>query len=176
MIKDRQYADEEMLTLKEYLAVKKSEFEREVRMREKYELQLRQMTESNDKKEAEIKLKIDETKSLKELLLKTEVQLQGEQGRCEKIENERDAVYSQHSRLQNDFDQQETTNQMLLNKTHEQSRKIKSYQEEISRLRENYKTIVKAKQSLMKKHKLLDEVRASAEMERDALRVFYTLI
>jgi chromosome segregation ATPase len=175
-LKEREYTDNEMLTLKEYLAVKKSENEREIRGRENAENQLRQLIEANEKKDIEIKNKSDELKSHKEILSKTEVQLQGEQGRCDKIENERDAVYSQHIRLQNDFQSQEAKNLVLSNKTMEQTRKLKTYQEEIARLRENYKTISKAKQALTKKYKLLDEVKVSAEMERDGLRVLINLI
>jgi chromosome segregation ATPase len=169
-VKERGYLQEEISTLKDYLAAKKSEHEREVRAKERFEHQLRQMTETLEKKDLEIRNRIDEGKALKESLNKTEGLLQGEQARCEKIESERDTIHSQHVRLQQDFDQKETEHVALTNKSHEQTRKLKTWQEEVTRLRENYKEATKTKQALLKKYKLLEEAKIASEMERDSLR------
>jgi chromosome segregation ATPase len=169
-VKERGYLQEEISTLKDYLAAKKSEHEREVRAKERFEHQLRQMTETLERKDQEIRNRIDEGKALKESLNKTEGLLQGEQARCEKIESERDTIHSQHVRLQQDFDQKETEHVALTNKSHEQTRKLKTWQEEVTRLRENYKEATKTKQALLKKYKLLEEAKIASEMERDSLR------
>ncbi|KAJ3258086.1 hypothetical protein HK103_004079 [Boothiomyces macroporosus] len=168
--KEREYKDEEMLSLKDYLAAKKSEHDREIREREKTEKELRYSTDVNEKREAELKVKNEEIKGLKESLMKTELLLQNEKVRAEKLEHERDHLQSIQVRFQQDLDEQAVTNQNLLNKTHEQARKMKAWEEEIARLREINKTISKAKQQLMKKFKVIDETKTGIELERDTLR------
>ncbi|KAJ3276084.1 hypothetical protein HDV01_006254 [Terramyces sp. JEL0728] len=170
LCKEREYKDEEMLSLKDYLAAKKSEHDREIREREKTEKELRFSTEANEKKEADVKIKTEEIKLLKEGLAKTELLLQNEKVRSEKLETERDHLQSIQIRFQQDLDEQAVTSQSLLNKTHEQGRKLKSSEDEISRLRELNKTLSKSKQLLMKKFKVIDETKTGIELERDTLR------
>jgi chromosome segregation ATPase len=168
--KEREYLQEEVNTLKEYLAAKKSEHEREVRAKEKFEQQIRHMADTIEKKDQEVRNRQEEGKALKDSLNKTEGLLQGEQARCEKIESERDTIYSQHIRLQQDFDLKDSENVTLTNQTLEQAQKLGIWHEEITKLRENYKDVLKSKQSLMKKYKLLEEAKIGSEMERDGLR------
>ncbi len=169
--KDRSFVEDEMVALKEYLAAKKSEHDREIRGREKVELNLRQAYETLERREIDLRSKSDEIKGLKEGLNKTETLLQSEQARSEKMTNERDAIYSQQARLQQDFDEKANLNETIMNTNHEQARKLKAWDEEISRLRENYKVVTKAKMALAKKFKTLDEAKIGTEMERDGLRV-----
>ena len=169
--KERTYAEEEMVALKEYLAAKKSEHDREIRAREKVELNLRQTAEVLEKKESDLRFKVDEIKTLKEALNKSETLLISEKARSEKMTSERDSIYAHQTRLQQELDEQTTTNQELLNSNHEQNRKLKQWDEEIFRLRETHKVLAKARLTLTKKIKVLDEAKTSTEMERDTLRV-----
>ena len=173
--KERSYVEEEMVTIKEYLTAKKAEHDREIRLRERVELNLKQTTEVLEKRDAEVRAKNEEVKALKETLHKAETMLLGEKARSEKMTAERDLIYSQQIRLQQEFDEKNIANETLLNSNHEQARKLKSWDEEISRLRETHKSIAKAKLILAKKIKILDEEKITADMERDGLRVKYSL-
>ncbi|KAI8895333.1 hypothetical protein BC833DRAFT_567573 [Globomyces pollinis-pini] len=170
LIKERLYMDEEMLSLKEYLTAKKSEHDREVRTREKVEQSLRIALENSEKKETELKLKTEEIKNHRETILKSDLMFQNEKSRADRLEQDMDITHSQHIRLQTDHDEVTTLYQVLLNKSQDQNRKLKQWEEEISRLRENYKTVTKSKQALVKKYKVLEEAKMGSEMERDSLR------
>lgn len=175
MAKEMATADEETAALKENLAVRKAEYEREVKARERVEQSVRQTMDLVDRKDGELRSRYDEIKGLKEMVNKSESAVQGERARGEKMHNERDVMYTQQVRIQQQFDEQTLSMEALMNTNHEQTRKLKTLDEDITRLRENYGVIAKAKQGLTKKYKALDEDKVSSDMERDNLRVLYFL-
>jgi DNA repair exonuclease SbcCD ATPase subunit len=168
----RALLEEEMISLKEFLASKKTEQEREARAREKLENSLKVSCEAGDRKEEEFRAKMVESKILKETLNKTETQLQTEKFRSEKIEKDRDLYFEKISRLQQEVDDRNVDSQKLSNINHEQKRNLEARDEELSRLKESSKQITRIKDTLLKKQKLLDDSRMQVELERDTLRVF----
>ncbi|KAI8921519.1 hypothetical protein BC831DRAFT_476871 [Entophlyctis helioformis] len=170
LLSERGLMDEEMLTLKDLLASKKTEQDRDIRSREKMEQMLKQTTEAWEKRESEMKMKAGEAKSLRDQIARFEMQLQNERLRVEKSEKERDTQGARLQRLQQDYDDQSLTTQRLLNENHEQSRDLKAREEDFSRLKDNFKMISRVKETLTKKLKASDENKMNAEMERDALR------
>ncbi|KAL2915303.1 hypothetical protein HK105_205168 [Polyrhizophydium stewartii] len=170
LMSERTLMDEEMLTLKDLLASKKAEQDRDMRSRGKIEQTLKQTMEAWEKREAEMKIKIGETKSLRDHVTKLEMQLQNERVRLEKSDKDREQMSTRFVRLQQEYDDQVLTTQRLLNENHEQGRDLKAGEEELSRLKENFKLISRAKETLTKKLKGVEESRMGAEMERDSLR------
>jgi chromosome segregation ATPase len=171
MKEERELIEEEMHSLKEFLASKKSEQEREAKAREKLEHVLRQASDASERKEEEVKLKIIEAKGLKEQLIKSETQLQNEKFRADKIEKEKDIYFSKVSRLQQEVDDRSLDLQKLANQNHEHKRLLESRDDELARIKDVLKQTTRIKDSILKKQKALDEVRMQTEMERDALRV-----
>lgn len=163
--------DSEMQSLKEFLASKKTEQEREAKAREKLETVLRQANDASDRKEEEVKLKIIEAKGLKDLLVKTETQLQNEKFRADKVDKEKDIYFSKASRLQQEVDDRSLELQKLANQNHEHKRLLDVRDDELARVKDLLKQTTRIKDSMLKKQKQLDEVRMQTEMERDALRV-----
>ncbi|KAH6574503.1 hypothetical protein BASA62_002432 [Batrachochytrium salamandrivorans] len=170
LTRERELMDEEMLTLKELLASKKVEQDRDTRSRTKTEQTLKQSTEAWEKREAELKLKVGETKSMHDLVLKLEMQLQNERIRLEKSEKDRDQLGARVMRLQQEYNDQSVSNQRLLNENHEMSRDLKTWEDELSMLKENFKMVSRVKDTLNKKLKSIDEAKMGAEMDRDSLR------
>eukprot|EP00842_Homolaphlyctis_polyrhiza_P005027 jgi/Hompol1/5525/HPOL_001291-RA len=170
LINERGLMDEEMLTLKDLLASKKAEQDRDIRSRGKIEQTLKQTMEAWEKRESEMKVKAGETKNLRDHVSKLEMQLANERVRLEKFEKDREQLTTRLTRLQQDYDDQSVQVQRLLNENHEQGRDLKTWEEEISRLKENFKMITRAKDALTKKLKMVDEAKLGAEMERDSLR------
>jgi hypothetical protein len=60
MSEERSLLEEEMVSLKEFLASKKTEQEREAKAREKLEHSLRQTSDASDRKEEEVRIKVTE--------------------------------------------------------------------------------------------------------------------
>lgn len=162
--------DEEIASLKEFLASKKNEQERELRQREKLENSLKQASDYSQNKDEEIKLKIFETKQLKESLTKTETQLQNEKFRLDKIEKERDLYFSKISRLQQEVDDRIIEVQKLANSNHEHKRMLENREEELTKFKGQIKESSRIKDMLLKKQKAMDDARMQVELERDTLR------
>ena len=170
LMEERTATEEEMLTLKDFLASKKSEQDREIRAREKVDSALRQAMEAVDRKEDEMKLKALEAKTLKENMIKLDNQLQNERFRSEKLEKERDQLFARNSRLQQEFDDRNLEAQKLSNQSHDQRRILEVREDELDRLKDNLKQSSRAKDAMVKKQKALEEAKMNTEMERDALR------
>ncbi|KAI8908410.1 coiled-coil domain-containing 147 [Gorgonomyces haynaldii] len=167
---EKQVMDEEMLTLKDFLASKKTEQDRDQRLREKLESSLKQINDAVDKKEEELKAKILEARALKDNLNKIEGQFKNEQFRAEKLEKDKDALVMRVNRLQQDFDDRDLENQKLANQAHETKRLLEAREDELSRTKETLKQLNRAKESLSKKQRQVEEVRMQVELERDSLR------
>ena len=169
--KDRIYAEEEMRSLKEYLNAKKGEQEREIRVRERVEKDLKISQNFMEQKELEIRVKSDEIKLLKESVNKLEIAIEGEQARSEEMANERDTIYTQQVTIQKEHEMQTKLNEQLQDRITELSSKLSSWEEEVTRLRQNQKASVKEKMAMSKKIKLVEEENMASNLERDSLRV-----
>ncbi|KAJ1332176.1 hypothetical protein BSLG_008992 [Batrachochytrium salamandrivorans] len=87
-----------------------------------------------------------------------------------KSEKDRDQLGARVMRLQQEYNDQSVSNQRLLNENHEMSRDLKTWEDELSMLKENFKMVSRVKDTLNKKLKSIDEAKMGAEMDRDSLR------
>ncbi|KAJ8322580.1 hypothetical protein O5D80_008685 [Batrachochytrium dendrobatidis] len=170
MTSEKTLMDNEMLTLKDLLASKKAEQDRDTRSRGKIELALKQSTDAWEKRENEIKIKTGETKGLRDHMIKLDMQLQNERIRLEKSEKDREQLSIRMVRVQQEYDEKSLLTQRLLNENHEMGRDLKLWEEELSRLKDNFKMVSRVKETLSKKLKITDEAKLTAEMDRDSLR------
>jgi chromosome segregation ATPase len=161
----------EMDTLKDLLATKKAEQDRESRAREKAEVSLRQANDVSKTKETELVAKTKEIHVLKEHIGKLETAVKDEKSKVEKESKEKDLANSRLGRLQSEFDEQVLTTTRLQSEAQQHSADIKTWEEELDKYKEEYRGITRMKEMLQKKIKTLEEGKLEAEVERDNLRV-----
>lgn len=168
---DKRMQDDDMQTLKDFLATKKSDQDREVMARERLEGILKATSEAAERKEDEVKQKLIETKTLKEQLMKLETQYQSEKFKGEKIEKEKDILFNKVNRLQQEVDDQKIEVQKSQNSQHETSIILEGRENELARLKDLMKQANRAKENQQKRVRILEETKIAVELERDTLRV-----
>lgn len=171
MIDERLKVDEEIMTLKDLLSAKKSEHDREIRAKEKLESALKQANDSLTKKEAENVVKIQEIKSIREQMSRIEVASRDDRIKAEKVEQEKDHINSKIQRLQQDYEEQTQTILRLMKENNQYVEAIGAWEEEVGKQKDEFKLISRARDSLTKRLKVIDDAKSSAEIERDTLRV-----
>jgi chromosome segregation ATPase len=163
--------EESLNDLKELLSTKKSEQDREVRAREKVETLVKILTESVTKRESEIASKSEDLKKAKEQISKLESIIRDEKLKIEKETKERDFISIKFSRLQSDYDEQSMAVTKLEAQNQNQAADLKNWEDELNRYKEDYRSMVRAKESLQKRIKSLEDGKVEAEVERDMLKV-----
>lgn len=175
LISEKNSLDHEMLTLKDILATKKSELDRDSRAREKLEQTLRSAMDAATKKDAEVIAKLNEVKQLRETIGKLEGSLKEERIRVEKAEKEKDHLSARLGRLQQEYDEQVLTTTRLLSENQQQTGELKGWEEELGKYKEELRSATRVKDSLSKRIKVLEDLKLEAEVERDQLRVSFHL-
>ncbi|KAJ3216581.1 hypothetical protein HDU67_009276 [Dinochytrium kinnereticum] len=170
LLTDKASVDQDMHTLKDLLSTKKSEQDREQRAREKLEAVLRQTNDAITKKDSEVISKLSEIRSLKETVSKLELLVKDEKTRLEREAKEKESISGKMQRLQTDFDEQMLVATRLQSENQDQTAEIKSWEEELSKYKEEYKSMARVKDSLQKRIKGLEDGKLEAEVERDNLR------
>ncbi|KAJ3034777.1 hypothetical protein HDV00_004639 [Rhizophlyctis rosea] len=170
LIGERGSQDQELLTLKDLLATKKSELDRDGRNREKLEASLKQAIESGTKKDAEVQSKIEELRVLRASITDMEQTFKDEKKRIDKTEKEKDHLNARLGRLQQEYDEQVLTTTRLLSENQQQTGELKSWEEEVAKLKEEVRSATRVRDTLSKKIKSLEETKLEAEVERDQLR------
>ncbi|KAJ3221633.1 hypothetical protein HK099_003289 [Clydaea vesicula] len=167
---ERGALDYEVLTLKDLLATKKSESDRDGRAREKLEIQNRQNNEELKKKDQEFSQKILECKQLKEQNLKNDLALKEEKTRYEKFEKENDILSLKLTKMLQEYDEQVLTISSLVNENQNQNRNLKNMEEEVSKYKDELRNCTRVRDSLAKRIKVMEEAKEEAEFEKDALK------
>ena len=171
LIDDKFKMDEEILNLKDLLSAKKSENDRESRAREKVESALKQANDSLAKRDAEMALKAQESKSIREQMIRVEAASRDDRIKAEKLEQEKDHVHSKNLRIQQDYEEQTQTILRLMNENNKYVENLDSWKEEVSKQKDEFKMISRARDSLTKRLKVIEDAKSSAEVERDVLKV-----
>ncbi|KAJ3192296.1 hypothetical protein HK101_006773 [Irineochytrium annulatum] len=170
LLTERTAMDGDMHTLKELLFTKKAEQDREQRAREKIELALKAAADQTARKETEIAQLVTEIRALKDGVGKLEAANKEERVRCERELREKEAVTGRLNRLQGEYDEQSLSCTRMQSENQNLAADVKSWEEEVLRFKEEYKSIARMKDSLQKRIKVLEEGKVEAEVERDHLR------
>ncbi|TPX72728.1 hypothetical protein SpCBS45565_g00036 [Spizellomyces sp. 'palustris'] len=170
LVSERGTLDHELLTLKDLLATKKSELDREARAREKLELVLKQTVDTCNKKDDLVATKVGELKALRETIQKLEMALKEERTKIEKGEKDKENMNARLGRLQQEYDEQVLTTTRLLSENQQQTGEIKSWEEELTKYKEEYRSVARVRDALQKRIKAIEEAKLEAEVERDQLK------
>jgi chromosome segregation ATPase len=167
---DRGSLDHEVLNLKDLLATKKSEMDRDARSQEKLRVQLQEALESVSKKDEEFGGKVNEIKQYKEQCTKLESLVREERTKFEKSASENETISTRLTLVQQDYDEQVYTINGLMGDTQRQSRELKKWEEEVVKYRDELRNVTRARDALHKRIKGLEEVKAETEFDNDTLR------
>ncbi|KAJ3145612.1 hypothetical protein HDU89_006976 [Geranomyces variabilis] len=170
LVSDRGTVAEELLTLKDLLATKKSELDREARAREKLEAALKQAIEACAHKDDEVATKVADLRALRETITKLEQACKDERARVEKGEKDKENMNARLARLQQEYDEQVLTTTRLLSENQQQTGEIKSWEEELTKYKEEYRSVTRVRDTLQKRIKAVEESKLEAEVERDQLK------
>ncbi len=163
--------DEEILTLKDLLSAKKSEYDREIRAKEKFESALKQANEAINRKESENAIKLQEIKSIREQMSRIEGTSREDRIKAEKLEQEKDHIDSKVLRLHQDYEEQTQTILRLMKENNQYVVDLTAWEEEVAKQKDEFKLISRARDSLNKRLKVIDDAKNNAEVERDSLKV-----
>ena len=151
MIAEKNNSDMETHAVKDMLASKKSELEREVRNRERLEQALTLQHDSFSKKDNEIQTKTYENQILKEKIVKSELHLKEESLKVEKMAQEIDGLLSKCTRAQQDYEEQVLTVSRLMSENQKQHVEVKGLVEESQRMHEEIRALQRTKDNLTRK-------------------------
>lgn len=171
LIDEKLKVDEEILTLKDLLSAKKSEHDREIRAKEKLESALKQANEVISKKESENVIRLQEIKSIREQMSRIEGASRDDRIKAEKMEQENDHINTKVLRLHQDYEEQTQTILRLMKENNQYVADIGAWEEEFSKQKDEIKLISRARDSLSKRLKVVEEAKTTAEVERDTLKV-----
>ncbi|KAJ3262721.1 hypothetical protein HDU77_000237 [Chytriomyces hyalinus] len=167
---ERSVNEKNLNSVKELLSQKKTDEDRNAKSREKLESNLKSVSEALSKKEHELMSKITDLKSLKEMITKLEAIVKEEKGKLEKETFEKEKVSGRFAKLQNEFDQQLIEITHLKARSQGQHADLKTWEDELNRIKEDFRSLTRLKDGLVKKIKYLDEAKMEAEVDRDNLR------
>ncbi|KAJ3004461.1 hypothetical protein HKX48_001205, partial [Thoreauomyces humboldtii] len=170
LVTERGSLADELLTIKDLLATKKSELDREVRGREKLELALKLSNETCAKKEEDVAARLAELRTVRADIVRLEQACKDERTRVEKGEKDRENMTARHARLQQEYDEQVLTTTRLLSENQQQTGEIKSWEEELTKNKEEYRGVTRVRDTLQKRIKAVEEAKLEAEVERDQLK------
>ncbi|KAI8819407.1 uncharacterized protein EV422DRAFT_111653 [Fimicolochytrium jonesii] len=170
LVTERGTLTDELLTIKDLLATKKSELDRESRAREKLETSLRQANEISLQKDDDVAARLQDIKLLREQIGKLEVGCKEERAKVERVEKEKENVNARLARLQQEYDEQVLTTTRLLSENQQQTGEIKGWEEELAKYKEEYRGVTRVRDTLQKRIKALEDAKLEAELERDQLK------
>ncbi|KAJ3073679.1 hypothetical protein HDU98_000952 [Podochytrium sp. JEL0797] len=166
-VHEKQKAIHEMNLVNDLLQSKKSDQDRESRIRDKLETSLQEKAAVIDTKVAEMKEKKGEVKGLKEAINRLEMQVKDEKLKVEKEANEKLAVLARVMRMQAEIEEQKV-------KAEHAKRDAKAggnpVDHELYKCKEEIKTLRRANDGLQKEAKQSEEAKMAAEIERDAAK------
>jgi chromosome segregation ATPase len=160
-----------MDTIKELLASKKAEQERERKIRDRLELAVRSHTDSSNKKDAELATKTMEIKGLKESVTKLDTQLKEEKAKLEIQTKEKEKIAARLATVQADYDVQLLESTRLANENQQQTTELKGWEEELQEYKDEFKGLAKAKEFMSKRLKTIEDSKGQVEAERENLKV-----
>ncbi|KAI9098847.1 hypothetical protein DFS34DRAFT_92447 [Phlyctochytrium arcticum] len=170
LVSERGSLDHELLTLKDLLATKKSELDREARAREKLEVALRQSIDGSTKKDELVTAKMVEVKSARDGIVKLEAVIKEERAKVAVSDKEKENLVARLGRLQQEYDEQVLTTTRLLSENQAQTGEIKGWEEELQKYKEEVRSVVRVRDALQKRIKLVEDGKLEAEVERDQLK------
>ncbi|KAL7753158.1 Cilia- and flagella-associated protein 58 [Sorochytrium milnesiophthora] len=167
---EMEVAIEEMNGLKDMISVKRDEAEKDNRLRERLERDLRDTRATVDTKNLELRNKVDQTVKQSDEIRRLENQLKDALLARDQMKQEADALAHMRSKLEQEYDRQLNAASALESENQQLISDVKLAGDDVTKLREDMKVIVRMRDTMQKKLKLVEEIKHDAEVERDSLK------
>ncbi|ORY47775.1 hypothetical protein BCR33DRAFT_79082 [Rhizoclosmatium globosum] len=151
------------------LQTKKSEQDRESRIRDKLEAAIDDKSSIIDKKNTQITERLVEMKGLKDIISRLEMQVKDEKLKVEKEISEKQAAISRVIQIQSEMEVQRT--KFSKSKSEAAAHNNPSEDHELYKCKEQIKSLTRANDMYQKQAKAFEEAKLAAEIERDAVKV-----
>ncbi|KAJ3282786.1 hypothetical protein HDU79_009664 [Rhizoclosmatium sp. JEL0117] len=166
--KHKEHAIHEMDLVNKLLQTKKSEQDRESRIRDKLEAAIDDKSSIIDKKNTQITEKLVEMKGLKDIISRLEMQVKDEKLKVEKEISEKQAAISRVIQIQSEMEVQRT--KFSKSKSEAAAHNNPSEDHELYKCKEQIKSLTRANDMYQKQAKAFEEAKLAAEIERDAVK------
>eukprot|EP01137_Pigoraptor_chileana_P008977 Opistho-2@56553 len=163
-------AESEVSQLKDLIASKKSESDREQRKKEKLEREMKDNRQLLESKNNEIKTKQSQISKNQEEITRLEHQLREQKTLTEKALKDHDALNARTMKLQAEYEDQVLTTTQLASENQQKAAELKMKEEEIGELRNETGQVNKMREALQKKIKGLDEEKMEGKRQKDELK------
>ncbi|KAI9328552.1 hypothetical protein BDR26DRAFT_54248 [Obelidium mucronatum] len=167
---EKQTTEKNLASIKELLAQKKADEDRTAKARDKLDATVKSLTDTLTKRDHDISMKISETKSLKEVISRLETMVKEDKLKAEKETMEKDKLFAKYNKLQTEYDQQHIDLTRLKSENQDQFMDLKTWETELTKYKEEFKAMVRLKDGLTKRIKMMEEAKMEAEVDRDNLR------
>ncbi|KAJ3347867.1 hypothetical protein HDU83_001692 [Entophlyctis luteolus] len=169
-VQEKKTLETNLVSIKQLLTDKKTDEERNNKTRANLEITVKQLTESNSKKDLEITSKTVEIKALKESNTRLECVVKEDKARLEKETSEKEKLSNKLSKLQIEFDQQHIDLTRLKAENHDQFVDLKGWEDEMQKYKDEYRALCRIKDGLTKRNKQIEDDKMETEVDRDNLR------
>ena len=157
-------------TLKEQIGKSKSDVEREQRKKERLEKETKEVKSALEKKNEEVKAKVEAIEKGQEELKRLEMKLKDAEQQVGRSHKENDQLTQKTQKLQQDLEEQISTNAQLLAENSQRQVELKLKGDEINHMRSLTTKETKLKDQLLKKVKDVEQKRIETEGQRDLLK------
>jgi chromosome segregation ATPase len=165
--------EHELHTMKDLIATKKSEQDREQRARDKLERELKDTRFLVDKHRKECHEKEEEIARIREDMLKQENAVKEQKIVVDKTIKDQENMTLRNAKLQQDYEEQILNTTHLLSDNQRKANEMKNKEEELVKYKEEVKNIQRARDALARKIKTVEEQKLEVEIDRDALKVHF---
>ncbi|KAF5837043.1 hypothetical protein DUNSADRAFT_4923 [Dunaliella salina] len=156
--------------LRDAVAEKKMEAERESRKKERMEKEMKELRVSLEARQSEIKAKQQQVAMNEESVARLEGMMRDAKFSSEKVQKEFNQLNEKVQKLHHDLEEQIHTNTQLLAENSQKQVELKVKEDEISQVKAEAMRVNKMREQTLKKIKQLDDSKAEVEHERDLLK------
>ena len=165
---DKMSNEQDVLSLKEAIAAKKSESDREARRKERLEKELKELKERIEQMSSEIKAKQVTISQGGDAIAHLEQQLREQKATNEAAVKERDVLETQATKLESDLNEQMHQNTQLLALNNQQQIELRLKDDQITQAKQDIVRVNKVREGLNKKLNILEEQKSEVEHSREA--------
>eukprot|EP00742_Colponemidia_sp_Colp-10_P001279 GILJ01001378.1.p1 GENE.GILJ01001378.1~~GILJ01001378.1.p1 ORF type:complete len:869 (-),score=252.53 GILJ01001378.1:154-2760(-) len=176
MENDKLNADTEIQNLKDMIATKKAETEREQRRKERLEKELKELRQTLEQRHQELKQKQNMITQGAEQIAKLEQQLKDSKLQMDKLGREYEDLNRNTQKMSGELNQLMQSNAQYIAENSAREMDLRSKTEEIAHIKQELMRVTKMREAVLKKVGQLEEEKKELETSRDMLRGDITAI
>ena len=156
--------------LKESISGKKVEGERELKRKERMEMEMKELKSTLETKNMEIKSKSSLVNQAQEQVQSLEGMLRDQRGATEKARSQYDVLNEYVQKLHQHLDEQTHSNTQLLAENSQKQVELKAKEEEVNSIKQESQRMNKLRDNTLLKLKSIENQKGDVEKQRDMLR------